>query len=69
VFVRYDDYDTMDKVEGDILDDAFWERKTKTAGLNWFPIPSLVVKAHHAVRELGRGGSEATTTLGMGFNY
>jgi hypothetical protein len=75
VFVRYDEYDTMAAVEGSVADNEFWDRDTITVGVNYRPIPNLVVKAHHSERTAASGltesgdHSESTTVLGMGIDY
>jgi hypothetical protein len=68
-FLRYDDYDTMAATAGSVVDNAFWERRTATAGINWTPVTGLIVKAHQAVRTLGTDQVERTTVLGMGIDY
>ncbi|SFZ89576.1 hypothetical protein SAMN05428642_101414 [Flaviramulus basaltis] len=52
-FMRYDYYDTMQDVEGDIIDNPRWERSTITGGFNWFVHPQIVVKAQYSDRRLG----------------
>lgn len=52
-FMRYDYYDTMQDVEGSIVDNPRWERSTITGGVNWFVHPQIVVKAQYSDRRLG----------------
>ena len=71
LFVRYDNYDTMAEVEGDIFDNPRWERQTWTFGLNYHPHPQLVFKGHYSARRLGTEveNEENTFALGFGFQY
>ena len=81
-FVRYDYYDTMQDVEGDIIQNPRWRRSTITGGLNWFVHPQIVLKANYADRRLGSEnynpstlvftGSkqhEKTFSAGLGFTF
>jgi hypothetical protein len=71
LFVRYDNYDTMAVVEGEIFDNPRWERQTWTFGANYHPHPQLVFKGHYARRRLGTevDNKENTFALGLGFQY
>ena len=71
LFVRYDNYDTMAEVEGDIFDNPRWERQTWTFGTNYHPHPQLVFKGHYSARRLGTKveNEENTFALGFGFQY
>ncbi len=52
-FLRYDYYDTMQDVEGSVIDNPRWERSTFTGGINWFVHPQIVFKAQYVRRRLG----------------
>ena len=84
LFVRYDNYDTMAEVKGNIFDNPRWERQTWTLGLNYHPHPQLVFKGHYSARILGSTPveildtipildtefeDEHTFALGFGFQY
>ena len=71
VFVRYDNYDTMAAVEGDIFDNPRWERQAWTFGANYHPHSQVVFKGHYSVRRLGTevDNKEDTFSLGLGFQY
>ena len=60
-FLRYDFYDTMFKVTGDIVDNPRWERSSFTGGFNWFAHPQIVLKAHFSDRELGSENYDPST--------
>ncbi|OYU82002.1 MAG: hypothetical protein CFE23_01490 [Flavobacterium sp. BFFFF1] len=52
-FLRYDYYDTMRNVEGNVVDNPRWERSSITGGINWYVIPQVIVKAQYSNRRLG----------------
>ncbi|MCB1183338.1 hypothetical protein KDM41_07880 [bacterium] len=52
-FVRCEQVDTMHGTTGGIFADPRFDRTILTCGLNWFPRPSVAVKADFAVRSLG----------------
>lgn len=67
-FVRYDYYDSMANTEDGILDDARYERNVYTAGINYFPIPKLVIKAEYGMRTFTSDyNTENTFSLGIMF--
>ena len=81
-FARYDYYDTMQDVEGDIEDNPRWQRSVITGGLNWFIIDDIVVKAQYSDRRLGSENynqntlkytghkqHEKTFSVGIGFEF
>ena len=71
LFVRYDTYDTMAEIEGEIFDNPRWKRQTWTFGANYHPHPQLVFKGHYSARRLGTevDNEENTLALGFGFQY
>ncbi|MBA2410230.1 MAG: hypothetical protein H0V62_10865 [Gammaproteobacteria bacterium] len=50
-FARYDEYDTMAEVEGDVLDNPSFDRTAATVGINYKPLPYIVFKAEYSRRE------------------
>jgi hypothetical protein len=71
VFARYEFYDSMYRVVGDVFDNPRWERRAITGGLNWRPVAPVVVKAQYAHRTLGTATDdvEDTLSLGLGFEF
>lgn len=69
IFGRYDFYDTMHTVTGDVYDNPRWERKTTTFGINYQPISQIVFKAQYAMRKISiqEKNNENTFSLGAGF--
>jgi hypothetical protein len=70
-FLRWESYDSMAKVDGDIFDNPRWERKVFTFGVNCKPIDDLVLKAELSRRRLGIPdlNTEQTFSLGVGFEF
>ena len=65
-FVRYDYYDTMHEVEGNVVKKPRWERSAIMGGLNWFVHPQIVLKAHYQSRTLGSDNYDLVTSLNTG---
>lgn len=70
-FVRWESYDSMAEVAGDVFDNPRWERDVITAGINFLPIDDLVFKAQYSHRSLGipADNVEETFSLGIGFEF
>lgn len=66
VFGRYDWYDTMYRVTGDIFDNPRWARTVVTTGLNWFPDPHFIVKASYSRRTIGLPSNNLEETVALG---
>lgn len=60
-FVRYDYYDTMQQVEGNVVKKPRWERSAIMGGVNWFVHPNVVLKAHYQSRTLGSENYDVST--------
>ena len=69
LFVRYDNYDTMAAVEGEIFDNPRWARQTWTFGANYHPHPQLVFKGHYSTRRLGTKVDNKEDALAMSFGF
>ena len=69
LFGRYERYDSMLKTEGNISDNPRYDREVTTLGINFFVIPSIVLKAHYAWRSLGSGEQDNTFAMGLGFDF
>lgn len=69
LFTRAEWYDSMLKTEGTVSDNPRYERQVLTAGINYFPINNIVIKAHHSWRVLGTGQKENTFSMGIGFDF
>ena len=66
VFGRYDWYDTMFRVTGDVFDNPRWARKAVTTGFNWFPDPHFIVKASYSRRTIGLPSLNLEETVALG---
>ena len=69
VFGRYEWYDSMLKTVGTVSDNPRYERNIWTAGINYFPVPKVVLKAHYASAALGSGEQDNTFAMGIGFDF
>ena len=78
VFGRFSFYDTHFSTEGDVTDNALWERTVYTGGVNYRLLDGVVFKAQYDHRERGRGRvisgarsgtTENTISLGMGIQF
>ena len=71
VFARYDWYDSMYRVAGDVFDNPRWQREAVTAGVNWRLDPAFVAKAEYSHRTVGLAtdNHEDTVALGFGLLY
>lgn len=52
-FARFDYYNPQKKCEGIYIEDKRCEVRKWTAGVNWYALPNLVIKADYATRQLG----------------
>jgi hypothetical protein len=70
-FLRWESYDSMAEVTGDVFDNPRWERDVITAGINFLPFEDLVFKAQYSQRTLGIPDEniERTFSLGIGFEF
>lgn len=70
-FVRYDEYDTMSRVEGDIFKNPRYERTTWTTGFNYGLYKGVVLKGQYSHRKLGTDelNQEDTLSLGVGVEF
>ena len=65
-FMRYDYYDTMQNVEGTVIDNPRWERSSITGGINWYIIPQVIFKAQYSNRRLGSQHVDPSTLIATG---
>ncbi|CCZ07642.1 uncharacterized protein BN783_02898 [Odoribacter sp. CAG:788] len=54
-FARYEYYNSLEKVETGETVDKRCQVSMWTAGLNWYPLPNLVVKVDYTTRQIGTG--------------
>lgn len=67
IFGRYDYYDSMARMKNSTS--LKWcERQVVSAGINWFPIPQIVVKADYSCRILDRKyNNEPSINIGIAY--
>jgi len=68
LFGRYDYYDSMYKTEKGILDEQCWERQRVAAGINYYPIRNIVIKAEYSSRLFKKQYNDENT-LSFGIAY
>lgn len=71
VYARYDAYDTMTRVIGDVFDNPRWDRRVVSAGINQHLGEGVVLKAEASHRTLGLPDAnvEDTFSTGLGFEF
>ena len=70
-FFRYEYYNPMQSVEAGkgLLADKRLQKSVITAGLNYYPLPNLVVKADYTHRIVGRGNYNSQNMVSVGIAY
>ncbi len=69
LFGRYDYYDSMYKMQGGDLDYDWCARQRVAVGLNYYPIPQVVIKGEYAVGLLDRKyNNEPSISLGVAYS-
>lgn len=70
VFGRYDFYDSMHRTEGQVVDNPRWQRNAITFGLNYQPVPQIILKTQYSIEKLGipTNQFQRTFSLGLGFH-
>lgn len=68
-FVRYDYYDSMYKVQGDIFNNPRWERSALTGGIAFHPIEDIILKAQYTSRKLGVPNNNKQDAFSLGFAF
>lgn len=68
VFGRYDYYDSMHDTEKGITDLNWCKRQVVSAGVNWYPIPQIIVKGEYKNRIFDSPyNNEPSISLGVAF--
>lgn len=68
-FLRYEYYNPMEKTEGSVLADKRFQTSMWTAGLNYYPLPNLVIKADYSNRKIGGGKYNSENMASVGIAY
>ncbi|WP_457641960.1 porin [Persephonella sp.] len=69
VFVRYERYNTQDKVPSGFTADPNNDKTVWTVGINYRPIPNVVLKADYQFRDNEGNGESDIFELGLGFIF
>lgn len=68
-FVRYERINTQDEVATSLTRNPSFDRKILTAGLAFYPIEEIVLKADVEDWKIGTGNSDQRYNVGLGFVY
>lgn len=68
-FVRYEYFNTQEKSDGGIILDDRCKVGKLIAGVNWFALPNLVVKADYSNRRIGAGNYNSENEFAIGVAY
>lgn len=68
-FVRYEYYNPQEKGEAGQTMELRDKVSMWTAGLNWFALPNLVVKADYSARQIGGGSYNSENEFSLGIAY
>lgn len=68
-FVRYEYYNPMEETEKGFLADKRFQVSAVTAGLNYYPLPNLVIKADYTHRSIGAGKYNNENMISAGIAY
>ncbi len=68
-FVRYEYYNSMQSTAGSVAPDPRYKKDIITAGINYYPLKNLVVKADYAHRWVDRGNFNSENTVSIGVGY
>lgn len=68
-FVRYEYYNPMEDTEKGFLADKRFQVSAVTAGLNYYPLPNLVIKADYTHRSVGAGKYNGENRVSAGIAY
>ncbi len=68
-FIRYEYYNTMYKVAPSVVQDGRYHRQIYTVGVNYMPLPNLVVKMDYNHRQVDSGKYNGEETFSVGVGY
>lgn len=68
-FVRYEYYNTAQKVEEGAKEHPRYKRDLTTFGLNYYILPNMALKADYSIRRIDAGNFNSENTFGFGLAY
>lgn len=68
-FARYEYYNSMQQTADEVLADERYHRQVFTAGINYFLMPGLALKADYSMRIIHHGDYNQENTLGLSIVY
>ncbi len=69
VFVRYDDYDTQHAMPKGVVRNPAGDRFDWTFGINFYPVPNLVLKIDYQVKKSDGPDPADMINLGIGWQF
>ncbi len=69
-FIRYDNFDTQYNMPSGIARNPAGDRQEWTFGVNFYPVPNLVIKADYQIRDnASAGGLDDLFNVGIGWTF
>lgn len=68
-FLKYEYYNSMHKTDGNIIADPRFKRELLTAGINYFALPNLVIKADYSRRWIDHGNFNSENRVSLSIGY
>lgn len=68
-FMRYEYYNCCEKMDASMAEVPINKRSVVTAGLNYFMLPNLVIKADYSMRKIDNGNYNQENTFGLAIGY
>lgn len=68
-FVRYEYYNPMERTDKEVLADKRLQTSMWTAGINYYALPNLVIKADYSNRRIGGGKYNSENMVSVGIAY
>jgi hypothetical protein len=68
-FLRYEYYNSMQEVDPSVFADKRFKRNVLTFGLNYLPLPELIIKMDYSMRKIDNGNYNNENTFGLSVSF